>query len=60
MSEDLARIFFRQLVSAVDHYTHRGIAHRDLKLENIVFDGYHSVKIIDFGLAGFSAGPQGN
>lgn len=46
----------RQILSAIKHLHDNGICHRDLKLENIMFESSHSkkdlfVKIIDFGLA---------
>ncbi|XP_061168064.1 uncharacterized protein LOC133177003 isoform X3 [Saccostrea echinata] len=52
LPEDKARDFFRQLVSAV-HYLHeRGVAHRDLKMENIMLDEKKkNIKIVDFGLS---------
>ena len=37
-SEDVARNYFRQLVSAVDHSHLAHIVHRDLKLENLLLD----------------------
>ena len=49
--KDLQRIF-SQLASAV-HYlqTDLKIVHRDLKLENILFDENDNVRLIDFGLS---------
>ncbi|KAI9506715.1 kinase-like domain-containing protein, partial [Coemansia spiralis] len=51
LHENEARMFFRQIVSAMD-YTHRNcIIHRDLKLENVMLDHENRVHIIDFGFA---------
>ncbi|XP_053394610.1 uncharacterized protein LOC123525741 isoform X2 [Mercenaria mercenaria] len=50
--ETKARHFFRQLVSAMHFLHERGVAHRDLKMENILLDGKHkNLKVIDFGLS---------
>ncbi|GMI92727.1 SNF1 kinase homolog 10, SNF1-RELATED PROTEIN KINASE 1.1 [Hibiscus trionum] len=50
LEEDKARHFFQQIVSGVE-YCHRNMmVHRDLKLENILFDSKcNAVKIADFG-----------
>lgn len=50
-SDDKARIISRQLVSALQYCHSIGIAHRDLKLENILCDGKENIKLIDFGFA---------
>ncbi|XP_063811180.1 NUAK family SNF1-like kinase 2 [Pseudophryne corroboree] len=51
LSEQEARRFFRQIVSAMQHCHENGIVHRDLKLENILLDENKNVKIADFGLS---------
>ncbi|XP_075047217.1 maternal embryonic leucine zipper kinase [Mixophyes fleayi] len=56
LSEDEARVFFRQIVSAVAYIHSQGYAHRDLKPENLLIDEDHNLKLIDFGLC---AKPKG-
>lgn len=50
-SEAEARFFFQQLISGVAYCHQKGIAHRDLKLENTLLDGSDAprLKICDFG-----------
>ena len=50
-SRDHARHFFRQLATGVEFMHRRGVAHRDLSLENILLDHGHVLKICDFGVA---------
>ena len=52
-SERQCKTFCRQLMSAISHVHSRGIAHRDIKLQNILLDSFDGVdpqiKLIDFG-----------
>ncbi|XP_071658176.1 maternal embryonic leucine zipper kinase isoform X4 [Patagioenas fasciata] len=56
LSEEEARVFFRQIVSAIAYVHSQGYAHRDLKPENLLIDEDHNLKLIDFGLC---AKPKG-
>ncbi|KAL8140540.1 hypothetical protein V2J09_006561 [Rumex salicifolius] len=51
LSENAARRYFQQLISAVDFCHSRGVYHRDLKPENLLLDDNGNLKISDFGLS---------
>jgi serine/threonine protein kinase len=46
----LARSMFRQLLNGLLHLQELGIGHRDMSLENMLFDGVDRFVIIDFGM----------
>lgn len=48
--EHAAKIFY-QIVLAVKYLHDNGIAHRDIKTENIMIDENYNAKLLDFGLA---------
>lgn len=50
-SEELARYYFKQLVGGITYLHERGIAHRDIKAENLLFDEQFNLLIADFGHA---------
>ncbi|KAK8380675.1 hypothetical protein O3P69_007948 [Scylla paramamosain] len=56
LEEEEARVFFRQIASAVAYVHNMGYAHRDLKPENLLLDDEQHLKLIDFGLC---ANPMG-
>jgi len=53
LSEDEARFFFKQFLSAVNYCHHHRVVHRDLKLDNTLLDAATppAIKICDFGFA---------
>jgi serine/threonine protein kinase len=50
-SEALSRHFFRELLAGLGHCHARGVAHRDIKAENILLSSDFSLCIADFGLS---------
>ncbi|OIW18625.1 hypothetical protein TanjilG_13377 [Lupinus angustifolius] len=54
LGEDVARLYFQQLISAIDFCHSRGVYHRDLKPENLLLDEDGNLKVSDFGLSAFS------
>lgn len=51
VTETEARGTFQQLVSAVQDCYQRGIVHKDLKPQNVLFGAQMNIKIADFGLS---------
>ena len=49
--ENVVKFYAVQLVDAVGFLHEKNIAHRDLKLENILVDEDGYLKIIDFGIS---------
>lgn len=49
--EATCRLYFKQLIEAVEYCHARPLYHRDIKLDNIMLDEDRSVILIDFGLA---------
>ena len=49
-SEEKAAKVIKELLETLDYIHHQGIAHRDVKLDNLMVDD-SKVKLIDFGLA---------
>lgn len=51
LEESEARKLFKQILSALDYCHNQSVAHRDIKLDNILLDNKENVKLIDFGFS---------
>ncbi|KAL9625475.1 MAG: hypothetical protein Q9160_000538 [Pyrenula sp. 1 TL-2023] len=51
VTEDIAHVYFSQLINAVGYIHSKGVGHRDIKPENILLSSDGDLKIADFGLA---------
>jgi serine/threonine protein kinase len=51
LNDEQAYAIFSQIAKGVRYMHEHNVAHRDLKLTNILIDEHYSVKIIDFGFA---------
>ena len=53
LAEARALRYFQQLVAGLGYCHAGGVAHRDLKLQNLLIDDGDNLKIADFGLCNF-------
>ncbi|KAH0589905.1 hypothetical protein H2248_000097 [Termitomyces sp. 'cryptogamus'] len=51
IKDDVAHLYFNQLLSGMDYIHSQGVCHRDLKPENLLLDAAGNLKISDFGLS---------
>ena len=50
-SEKLARFYFSKILEILEHLHNKGVAHMDIKPENLLYDSEFNIKLADFGFA---------
>ena len=53
IQEPTAALLMQQTISAIAYCHSCGVAHRDLKPQNILIDKFPAIKVSDFGLCGY-------
>lgn len=53
LNEESGRSIFIQLIDILDYLSKFKIAHRDIKLDNIIINEEGTIKLVDFGLSNF-------
>jgi len=51
LSEKYAKFVFKQIMEGIAYLHENKVAHRDIKLDNILLDGHGNIKIGDFGVS---------
>jgi 5'-AMP-activated protein kinase catalytic alpha subunit len=51
LSEEESLKYFQQLINALFYLHSQNIAHRDIKIDNMLLDGNRDLKLVDFGLS---------
>ncbi|XP_055388183.1 testis-specific serine/threonine-protein kinase 4-like [Condylostylus longicornis] len=51
LNDNKARKYFQQLINALEYCHSKGVVHRDIKCENLLFDENMNLRLIDFGFA---------
>lgn len=59
-SEATCKTLFKQMLKSIEHMHECGITHRDIKLQNFIFDKHFVLKVADFGFSTYSEGPEGD
>ena len=50
-TKEIAKFYLSQIVSVLEYFEQKKIAHRDLKPQNIMIDDNYNIKLIDFATA---------
>ena len=51
LNEKYARFVFKQIMEGIAYLHDNNVAHRDIKLDNILLDGHGNIKLGDFGVS---------